>query len=264
MRFSSGSVTEKDYVAINREGWTQANAEYTDARARDAWTQEEITWGKWKLPESELRVLPDLEGKDVVELGCGTAYFGAWLKRAGARRVVGVDVTPAQLETARRMNEEFGLGLEFLEENAERTSLPGDSFDLAFSECGASIWCDPALWIAEASRLLRPGGELVFMRGSTVQMLCMPDHGQVAERLVRPQKGIYRLEWWDDDPGVEFHPSTSEMFAVLRSNGFELLDFRELFAPDDAVDHEYYSTVPAEWAKRWPDEEIWRLRLHRR
>jgi hypothetical protein len=54
------------------------------------------------------------------------------------------------------------------------------------------------------------------------------------------------------------------MFAVLRSNGFELLDFRELFAPEDAVDHEYYSTVPAEWAKRWPDEEIWRLRLQRR
>ena len=56
-----------------------------------------------------------MAGKDVVELGCGTGYFGAWVKRAGARRVVGVDVTPAQLETARRMNEEFGLGLEFLE-----------------------------------------------------------------------------------------------------------------------------------------------------
>ncbi len=254
-------MTEPDYVAINREGWTRSNAEYTDARARDAWAQEEITWGKWQLPESEVRMLPDLEGKDIVELGCGTAYFGAWLKRAGARRVVGVDVTPAQLETARRMNTEFGLGLEFLEENAERTSLPAGSFDLVFSEYGASIWCDPALWIAEAARLLRQGGELVFMRGSTVMILCMPDEGEVSERLVRPQKGIYRLDWTDDDPGVEFHPGTSEMFAVLRSNGFELADFRELFAPEDAVDHEYYSHVPAAWAKRWPDEEIWRARM---
>jgi hypothetical protein len=47
----------------------------------------------------------------------------------------------------------------------------------------------------------------------------------------------------------------------LRENGFELLDFRELFAPEDAVDHEYYDTVPADWAKRWPDEELWRARL---
>jgi SAM-dependent methyltransferase len=253
-------LAESDYVAINREGWTRANAEYTDARARDAWAQEGISWGKWQLPESEVRMLPPLDGKDVVELGCGTAYFGAWLKRHGAGRVVGVDVTPAQLETARRMNDEFELGLEFLEENAERTSLPDASFNLVFSEYGASIWCDPALWIPEAARLLRPKGELVFMRGSTLQMLCMPDEGNVGERLVRPQRGIYRLEWTDDDPGVEFHPSTSEMLAVLRSSGFELVDLRELFAPEEAVDHEYYSTVPAEWAKRWPDEEIWRAR----
>ena len=99
-------MAKPDYVAINRESWTKANAEYTDRSARDAWAQEGITWGHWSLPESEVLMLPDLTGKDVIELGCGTAYFGAWLKRAGARRVVGVDVTPAQLETAGRMDEE--------------------------------------------------------------------------------------------------------------------------------------------------------------
>ena len=80
--------SEPDYVAINREGWTQANAQYTSKQAQDAWAQEEITWGKWSIPERELRVLPEVEGKDVVELGCGTGYFGAWLKRACAQRVV--------------------------------------------------------------------------------------------------------------------------------------------------------------------------------
>jgi ubiquinone/menaquinone biosynthesis C-methylase UbiE len=254
------TTPERDYVAVNRAGWTRSNADYTDARAHDAWAQKEITWGKWSLPERELRALPDVRGKEVVELGCGTAYFGAWLKRAGAKRVLGVDVTPAQLETARRMNDEFGLGLEFLLENAERTNLPGASFDLAFSEYGASIWCDPALWLAEAARLLRARGELVFLRGSTLQMLCMPEEGQVGEQLQRPQKSLYRLDWSDEDEGVEFHPSTSEMFALLRENGFELLDFRELFAPEEAGDQEYYTTVPAAWAKRWPDEEIWRAR----
>jgi SAM-dependent methyltransferase len=249
-----------DYVAINRESWTRANAEYTDARARDAWAQEKVTWGQWHIPESEVRALPDVAGKDVVELGCGTAYFGAWLKRAGARRVVGVDVTPAQLETARRMNEEFGLGLEFLEENAEATSLPDASFDLVVSEYGASIWCDPALWIAEAARLLRPRGELLFLRGSTLRILCMPEQGPTTDRLVRPQQGLYRLDWRDDDPGTEFHPATADMFRILRANGFELLDFRELFAPEDAADHVYYTEPPAEWAKKWPSEEIWRAR----
>jgi SAM-dependent methyltransferase len=263
--YSSGSVTEPDYVAINREEWTRANERYTDAAARDAWAQTEVTWGQWSLPESEVRILPDVAGKDVIELGCGTAYFGAWLKRAGARRVVGVDVTPAQLETARRMDAEFHLGLELIEANAEDVPLPDESFDLVFSEYGASIWCDPKLWIAEAARLLRPGGELTFMRGTTLRILCSPDEGLVGDRLERPQKGMYRLDWEEDDEaGVEFHPGMADMLAILRVNGFELLDFRELFAPEDAVDHEYYFHLPAEWAKRWPAEEIWRLRLQRR
>lgn len=258
-------MTEPDYVAVNRAGWTRANAEYTDGAARDSWAKPEITWGQWSLPERELHMLPELTGADVIELGCGTAYFGAWLKRSGARRVVGVDVTPAQLETARRMDDEFGVGIELVQANAEDVPLPDESFDLAVSEYGASIWCDPALWIAEAARLLRPGGELVFLRGTTLRMLCSPDEGTVGERLVRPQKGLYRLEWEDDeDAGVEFHPATGDMLAILRANSFELLAFRELYAPDDAVDHEYYFHLPAEWAKRWPAEEIWRLRLHRR
>jgi SAM-dependent methyltransferase len=250
-----------DYALVNRATWTKANAEYTDARADEAWAQEEITWGMWRRPEREVRALPDVAGKDVIELGCGTAYFGAWLKRAGAARVVGVDVTPAQLETARRTDEEHGLGLELVEANAEDVPLPDSSFDVAVSEYGASIWCDPALWLAEAARLLRPRGELVFMRGSTLRILCAPDDGQMSDRLLRPQKGLYRLTWEeDDDAGVEFHPGTADLFRILRANGFELLDLRELFAPDDAVDHEYYSEPPAEWAKRWPAEEIWRAR----
>ena len=53
------------------------------------------------LPLTE--VLADL---DVVELGCGTAYVSAWLARRGARPV-GVDVTPAQLATARRWQHEW-------------------------------------------------------------------------------------------------------------------------------------------------------------
>jgi len=98
----------------NIEAWTRQNAEYTDARAEQAW-QDEINWGVWHVPESELEALPDIAGKDVVELGCGTAYVSAWLKKRCAARVVGVDPTPAQLETARRCNEKFGLGIELVE-----------------------------------------------------------------------------------------------------------------------------------------------------
>lgn len=250
-----------DYALTAREHWTKSNADYTAGRAHDAWAQDEISWGVWKVPEAELRILPDLRGLEVIELGCGTAYFGAWLKKAGAARVVGVDVTPAQLDTARAMNDEFGLGLDFIEANAEDVPLPDASFDIAFSEYGASIWCDSNRWIPEAARLLRPGGELIFLRNSDIQMVCAPDEGRIGERLVRPMRGMHRLDWFDSEvPETEFHLPTAELFQLLRRNGFELLDYRQLYASADATDHPFYNYVPAEWARQWPSEEVWRAR----
>ena len=254
------SAQPPEYLSVNRAAWTRKNAAYTDRRASQSWGDPEITWGVWGIPESTVGVLPDLAGLDVIELGCGTGYFGSWLKRGGARRVVGVDITPAQLATARRVNEETGMGLEFIEANAESVPLPDASFDLAVSEYGASIWCDPYIWIPEAARLLREGGELVFLQNTPLSMLCMPDVGKVEERLLRPQLGMHRLEWADDDPGVEFHLGHGDLVRVLRRSGFEIVDLVELFAPAVSVDHGYYNYVTAEWAKRWPPEEIWRVR----
>jgi SAM-dependent methyltransferase len=174
--------------------------------------------------------------------------------------VVGVDITPAQLATARRLNEETGLGLEFVEANAESVPLPDACFDLAVSEYGASIWCDPYRWIPEAARLLRPGGDLLFMRNSTLSVLCAQHEGRTADQLLRPQRGLHRLDWQGPEPSTEFHIGAGEMVRLLRRTGFEILDLIELFAPDDAVDHPYYDGVSAEWAKRWPAEEIWRAR----
>ncbi len=249
-----------DYAQHNRDHWTQANARYTAGWARSRWAQDHVQWGVWHQPEEKVRALPDIRGRDVIELGCGTAYFGAWLKKLGARRVVGIDITPAQLETARTMNADFGLGIELIEASAEAVPLLDASFDLAVSEYGASIWCDPYLWIPEAARLLRPAGELVFLGNSTLSILCSPDEGQVGDRLQRPQRGLRRLDWTDQEPTTEFHIGAGDMFRLLRRTGFEVLDLIELFAPDDAEDHPYYNSIPAEWAKRWPAEEIWRAR----
>jgi len=221
-----------DYAVVNRETWTKANAEYTDANAEKSWSRE-ITWGVWSVPEDEIHALPDVGGKDVIELGCGTAYFSAYLARLGAR-VVGVDVTPAQLETARRMQKKFGLEFPLIEANAEDVPLPDASFDVVHSEYGASIWCDPYKWIPEAARLLRPGGHLVFLRNSTLAVLCATVEGPPSETLQRPQLGLHKLEWSEPDPEIEFHLGHGDLIGLLRANAFEIEALIELFAPTGA------------------------------
>jgi ubiquinone/menaquinone biosynthesis C-methylase UbiE len=133
------------------------------------------------------------------------------------------------LDTARRCEAQFHLGVEIVEANAEDVPLADASFDLAISEYGASIsWA----WIGEADRLLHGGGELVFLRFSTVAMLCMPATGQVTTTLQRPRRDLARIEW-ADDPAVEFHPAAGKLFRILRQSGFTVSDIIEVYAPHD-------------------------------
>jgi SAM-dependent methyltransferase len=245
-----------DYVARNREIWSKTNAEYTDRRAREAWEADDVTWGVFGVREDEVGVLGDVDGLDVVELGCGTAYFSARLARRGARPV-GVDITPAQLDTARRVMAETGIEFSLVEASAENVPLPDASFDLAISEYGASLWCDPTRWLPEAARLLRPRGRLVFLTNSMLSILCVPDEpGYVTEHLLRPQKSLHRITWSFED-GVEFFRGHGEWIDLLHGSGFELERLVELYAPKGAKTHEYYDGATAEWASKWPAEDLW-------
>jgi SAM-dependent methyltransferase len=243
-----------DYVAANVGIWTKANAEYTDPSAERGWARDEVTWGIWGIPEAELGVLRDVSGLDVVELGCGTAYFSAILAKLGARPV-GVDPTPAQLETARRMQAATRIEFPLVEGVGEDVPLPDASFDLALSEYGASIWADPYRWIPEAARLLRPGGRLVFLRNSTIVTLCQTLEG-ASEQLQRPLRDLGKIVW-PDTGEVEFHLPIGDLIDVLGESGFQVERLLELYAPDGAETHSHYDFVTAEWAGKWPAEELW-------
>jgi SAM-dependent methyltransferase len=245
-------------VAVNRALWTTVNSEFTDGHAERAWAANEITWGLFEIPEHELDVLGDVSNLDVIELGCGTAYLSAWLARQGAR-VVGVDLTRAQLDTAQRCQRTFDLHFPLIEANAEHVPASNDSFDLVVSEYGASLWCNPELWIPEAARLLRPGGRLVFLTNSVLAALCVPEaDGYAQEHLQRPQRAMRRVRW--PGGGIEFHPGHGDVIRILGESGFSVEALHELYAPADTKTHEYYEIVTARWASQWPVEDLWSAR----
>src|SRR5437762_12683169 len=97
------------------------------------------------------------------------------------------------------------------------------------------------------------------MRSTDLEMVCSSASERIGTKLVRPLNGMHRLDWTDDEVGAstEFHVSHSEPFQVLRRAGSDVLDFRQLYAPDDAVDHPHSAYVPAERPKHWPSGETW-------
>jgi SAM-dependent methyltransferase len=215
-----------DHVPRNRAAWDRWAAEYAAAGARH-WAAAEPSWGIWSIPEAQAGVLPsDLNGLDSIELGCGTGYVSAWLGRRGARPA-GLDNSAAQLATARTLQDQHGLRFPLVHASAEQAPFADASFDLAVSEYGASIWCDPYVWILEADRLLRP------------------------------YFGMHRFEWPDDE-SVEFHLGHGDMIRLLRRCGLDVEDLLELRPGPDATTRHPVATV--DWARQWPCEEVWKAR----
>lgn len=248
-----------EHVRRNRATWDAWAVDFV-ANGELSWrlAPGDEKWGVWDIPERSVRLLPDdLADLDTIELGCGTGYVSAWLARRGARPV-GIDNSEQQLATARRLQAEHALTFPLIHGNAETVPLPDASFDLAISEYGASIWADPRKWVPEAGRLLRPGGRLIFLLNATLLMLCMPDEERPASNeLLRPLRGLNRLEWSDDD-SVNFALSHGDWIGLLRSSGFTVEGLVELYPADDATTTFPY--VTREWALRWPTEEVWIVR----
>ena len=248
-----------DHVRKNRAYWDAMAHEWVD-RGRASWASPDPYWGIWHIPESEVHLLPDdLEGKDVIELGCGTGYVSAWLARRGAKPV-GIDNSARQLETARAFQEEFGISFPLIHGNAEHVPFPTGTFDLAISEYGAAIWADPYKWIPEAARILKPGGRLIFMGNAPWIILTEPEleaDGAAGNELLRPYFGMHRFEWPDSE-GIEFHLGYGDWIRLFRKSGFEIEDLIELRPGLEA--ESTYKWVTRDWARQWPAEQAWKVR----
>ena len=249
---------DPEYLRANADAWDARHDDQV-ALARRQWSKAAPCWGIFDVPETVARLLPaHLDGVRAVELGCGTAYVSSWLARRGAL-VIGLDPAAGQLAIAHHLQDELDVRFPLVRAAGEQVPLRSAAFDLVVSEYGAAIWADPHRWIPEAARLLRSGGELVFLGNSTLLMLCVPDdEGRPAgDRLLRPQHGMHRFEW-PDDATVEFHLGHGDWIRLLRANGFEVEDLIELWPPPGASTD--WPGVTVEWGEQWPCEEVWRAR----
>lgn len=244
---------------VAREVWSQVNEAFTGDDGRARWEDAEVGWGLFRIPEAAIGALGDVRGLDIAELGCGTAYLSAQLARRGAHPIA-LDLSPDQLRTARAAQAETGVWFPLIEASADELPLGASSVDLVISEYGAAPWCDPARWLPEAARVLRPGGRLVFLTNSVLAALCVPDEGGYAgDRLLRPQRSVREVAW--PGGGVEHHPGHGEWISLLGAAGFAVEALHELHPDDEAVTPEWYEIVTAGWARRWPAEDLWCARV---
>jgi SAM-dependent methyltransferase len=253
----------KRYQILNKSAWQRWAQEYVEPAER-GWKSGDPHWGIWQIPEVKLKLLPnDLAGKRCIEIGCGAGYVSSWMARRGAD-VVGIDPTPNQLATAKRLENQYKLGVDFVEAFGEKLPFPDSSFDFAISEYGASLWADPYGWVPEAARVLKQGAELVFMTNHAFAICCSPDEededAPLTGQLQRPYLGLSRTKWKFSSNEIVFNLPHGDWIKLLRANGFAIERLLELGAPaKDSTSR--YAWADIEWANKWPTEEVWFVRL---
>ena len=148
-------------VEASRTWWDGTAAEYQVAHG-DFLGDADFVWGPEGLREETARLLGDVTGQDVLEVGCGAAQCSRWLLGAGARPVA-FDLSRGQLVEAQRLSRSTGIDVPLLQADAGRLPFRDGSFDHVCSAYGAVPFvADSAVVMAEVARVLRPGGRWVF------------------------------------------------------------------------------------------------------
>ncbi|MGH2653022.1 MAG: class I SAM-dependent methyltransferase [Actinomycetota bacterium] len=243
------------HVRRNRGYWERESAAYQRVHG-DRLHRTAMAWGVWRIPESRVRALGEVAGLDVLELGCGGAQWSAALAGLGARPV-GLDVSVAQLAHARGEMARRKVSFPLVQGSGEELPFRDHAFDLLFCDHGAMTFTDPHRSVPEAARVLRPGGAFVFCHDTPIHFVAWDPEGQ---RYGPKLSGDY-FEMGSDpsEPSVVFQLPYGEWLRVFREAGLVVEDLVEL-RPDPGAETTYEEYGDLEWARRWPGEQIWRLR----
>ena len=214
----------------NRLWWDAAAADY-QAEHGDYLGDADLLWCPEGLRESEARLLGELAGRAVLEVGCGAAQGARWVAAQGAD-VTAFDVSAGQLVQARELDGRTGVVVSRLvQADAQRLPFGAGAFDIAFSAFGAVPFvADSACTMQEVARVLRPGGRWVFSVSHPVRWAFPDDPGPAG--LVVAQSYFDRTPYVEVDATgtasyVEHHRTLGDRVREIVGAGLELCDVVE-------------------------------------
>jgi cyclopropane fatty-acyl-phospholipid synthase-like methyltransferase len=103
-------------------------------------------------------------GERVLDAGCGVGGSAIWLAREFGVQVVGISLVPSQLARAHRFARQYGVSdrVIFEQQDFTHTTFPDNSFDVIWAVESVCHALDKSAFLAEAGRLLKPGGRLIM------------------------------------------------------------------------------------------------------
>ncbi|WP_342747604.1 class I SAM-dependent methyltransferase [Serinibacter salmoneus] len=219
--------------ALTARRWWDANAtEYLADHATDLGVAD-FTWGPEGLREADARLLGDVRGRRILEIGAGSAPCSAWLADHGAE-VIASDISHPMLaagRAARGRAKEGEVDIPLVQADARHLPFAANTVDVVFTSYGVIPFvADLGAVHREVARVLRPGGRWVFSTTHPVRWAFPDDPG--------PEGLTARRSYYDDRPYreraedgealySEYHRTLEQHVALLVAAGFAVVDLRE-------------------------------------
>ncbi|WP_405106265.1 methyltransferase domain-containing protein [Micromonospora sp. NBC_01405] len=228
-------VTDAESRRANR-GWWDADADDYQAEHGAFLGDVEFVWCPEGLRESEARLLGDVAGRRVLEVGAGAAAVARWLATAGARPVA-LDLSIGMLRHAAAAADRSGVRVPLVQADALALPFADAAFDTACTAFGAIPFvADSAAVMREVFRVLRPGGRWVFSVTHPMRWVFLDDPGQGG--LTAVHSYFDRSPYVEQDESgtatyVEQHRTLGDRVRELVDAGFRLVDLVEPEWPED-------------------------------
>ncbi len=194
--------------------------------------------GEWRAFRA---LLPDFQGKTVLDLGCGYGWHCRYAQEQGAARVLGVDLSQKMLDRAREINAVSGVA--YRRAAMEELDFPPASFQAAVSSLAFHYIADFPALVQKISRWLAPGGDFVFSVEHPVFTAQGPQdwvYGPDGEILHFPVDRYFssglREAVFLGERVVKYHRTVTEYVEALLQNGFRLRALVEPRPPQDMLD----------------------------
>jgi SAM-dependent methyltransferase len=229
------SADSAESERASRRWWDADADDYLAEHARDI-GEADFVWCPEGLREADARLLGDVAGADVLEVGAGSAPCSRWLRRQGARPVA-LDLSRGMLRHAVALGVATGIAVPLVQAGAERLPFRPESFDLACSAFGAVPFvADPRRVMAEVARVLRPGGRWVFAVNHPLRWVFSDDPGP--DGLTVQQSYFDRTPYVEVDAAgtatyVEHHRTVGDRIRDVVAAGLVLDDLVEPEWPAD-------------------------------
>ncbi|NJC70454.1 class I SAM-dependent methyltransferase [Planosporangium thailandense] len=239
---SDAGVTRRHVTsAENRRasrGWWDADADAYQAEHGDFLGDVDFVWCPEGLREADARLLGEVTGRRVLEIGCGAAASARWLATQGAHAVA-ADLSAGMLRHARQAAARSGVHVPLVQCDALALPFTTGQFDTVCTAFGAVPFVeDSARMMCEVFRVLRPGGRWVFAVTHPMRWIFLDDPGEGG--LVATHSYFDRTPYVEyDETGaatyVEHHRTLGDRIRELVAAGFVLTDLVEPEWPEGHV-----------------------------